>query len=199
MKKIGIYSGTFDPIHNGHIAFATETAELYGIDKIFFLPEPRPRRKQGVKAFEHRIKMVNLAIKDNEKLGLITIEQARFTPQETMPILRNRFEGTELYMLMGDDLLEHFIDWPSIEELTANMKFIIGIRKYSENHIKQVMTTIEEVKNTKLQAHIFKPSSYELSSAELKKCLRQNKKPLGLHESVEKYIRVNNLYSTGEK
>ncbi|MCA9332160.1 adenylyltransferase/cytidyltransferase family protein, partial [Candidatus Saccharibacteria bacterium] len=52
MKKVGIYAGSFDPIHKGHIALAEQAIQQCGQDKVFFMVEPRPRRKQGVKALE---------------------------------------------------------------------------------------------------------------------------------------------------
>src|SRR5687768_15392849 len=98
LKKVGIYAGTFDPVHEGHLAFAREAAAQYGLDKVFFLVEPNPRRKQGVKALEHRNEMVQLAIRSEKLFASILLEQHRFTVTETMPVLRSRFKNSELYM-----------------------------------------------------------------------------------------------------
>src|SRR5688572_27140829 len=106
--KIGIYSGTFDPIHLGHVAFAKEALKQCGLEKVYFLVEPRPRRKQGVKALEHRQAMVELAIAKEPALGSIILDHARFSVRQTLPVLQARFEGSEIVFLMGDDMLAHF-------------------------------------------------------------------------------------------
>ena len=63
VKRIGIFAGTFDPVHKGHISFALQAIEAAGLDEVVFLPEPRPRHKQSVTDQSHRIAMINLAIK----------------------------------------------------------------------------------------------------------------------------------------
>ncbi|MBI3337871.1 adenylyltransferase/cytidyltransferase family protein [Candidatus Saccharibacteria bacterium] len=120
-SRIGIYSGTFDPVHDGHIAFANAALKQCNLDKIFFLVEPRPRRKQGVKAFEHRTEMVRLAIKNEHSLGSIVLNQQRFTPADTLPLLTERFKGADLYMLIGDDMLDHLAGWPHVECLLQSV------------------------------------------------------------------------------
>src|SRR5258708_1287895 len=92
VKKIPIFAGTFDPVHEGHLAFAQAALEE-GLEKVMFLVEPRPRRKQGVRALEHRTAMVQLAIADEPQLSTIVLEQARFSVNETLPVLRARFSG----------------------------------------------------------------------------------------------------------
>ncbi|MBI1857228.1 adenylyltransferase/cytidyltransferase family protein [Candidatus Saccharibacteria bacterium] len=121
-SRIGIYSGTFDPVHDGHIAFANAALKQCNLDKIFFLVEPRPRRKQGVKAFEHRTEMVRLAIKNEHSLGSIVLNQQRFTPADTLPLLTERFKGADLYMLIGDDMLDHLAGWPHVECLLQSFE-----------------------------------------------------------------------------
>lgn len=201
VKKVGIYSGTFDPIHNGHIAFALEAAQQCNLDKVFFLTEPRPRRKQGIKAFEHRTAMITIAIQDYNQLGSVVLNQARFTPRETMPVLLERFKGAELYMLMGDDLLDHFAssDWPHIEELVQNIKFIIGVRKYDEKQINSMIKTLEQVKGLKIKYKLFYPTKYEISSSQIKSGIKRRHNYEHVDPRVADYIRANGLYSLGEK
>jgi nicotinate-nucleotide adenylyltransferase len=195
--KIGLFSGTFDPVHDGHIDFAREAIKKAGLDKIFFLVEPRPRRKQGVKAVEHRIRMVQLAIKDEPQFGLIVLEQAQFTPYETLPVLQARFNGAELYMLMGDDMLQHLGDWPQVSDLIANTRFVIGVRsdeKIARNHIK----TIEKVSGQKFIYEIFKSAQPKASSSQVRLALRRGQTPQHLDEAVRNYIHQNGLYTADD-
>ena len=67
--RVGIYPGAFDPVHKGHIAFALAAITAHQLDKVFFLPEPSPRHKQGVKALDHRVEMVRLATANDPRIG----------------------------------------------------------------------------------------------------------------------------------
>ena len=194
-KKIGIFSGTFDPIHDGHISFALETAQKAGLDKVFFLPEPRPRRKQGVKAFEHRVEMVKLAIKDYKNLGVIVLEQARFTPHETLPVLQARFEGADLYMLIGEDMLDHLADWPHVSELVDGVQFIIGLRKRRMKDVEGMIHNMMKTRGLRLQCQIIETSNAGVSSSVVRSTLRRGKQAKGVTEVVWDYISRHSLYS----
>lgn len=195
MKKIGIYSGTFDPVHEGHISFALETAQKIGLDKVFFLPEPRPRRKQGVKALEHRVAMVKLAIKDYKNLGVIVLEQARFTPHETLPVLQARFEGAELYMLIGEDMLDHLADWPHVDKLVNGVSFIIGLRKRHSQEVAEIISNLMKTRALQLQYRLVETSNSKISSSTVRTALRRGKKMDGVNPEVWDYIVSNSLYS----
>ena len=194
MKKIGIYSGSFDPVHNGHILFAKEAVHIFGLDRVYFLVEPRPRRKQGVKAFEHRVNMVKLAVQDDEKLGTLIINQDRFTPHETLQVLLSRFNGSNLYMLMGDDMLNHLADWPHVEELLSSLSFIIGARKRSEEEVNQIISKLIKSKGLNLGYEVFVPTGHNYSSSALKRELKRNSIPKGVNKDVFEYIMKNQLY-----
>ncbi len=196
MKRVGIYSGTFDPIHAGHLAFAREALAACKLDKVFFLCEPRPRRKQGVKAFEHRVHMVQLAIADDKRLGSIILEQARFTPHKTLPVLQARFKNAELYMLMGDDLLTHFAEWPHVEELLQNIKFVVGVRDDTKmSTVRERLKLIEKTKGIAFRCQLFKSKESSLNSSKLRLELRKGQRPEGLPIAVQAYINKHDLYS----
>ncbi len=194
MKKVGIYSGTFDPIHNGHITFALEAAEKYKLDKVFLLVEPNPRRKQGVKALEHRVKMVELAVKDYPKLGTIHIDQARFTVHETTPILKSRFDPAELYLLIADDVLKHLISWPHVDELYQNFTFIVAARQRTVHQIVKTLDKIRVARNVDIKWRVMSPSKVDISSSKVKVELRKYGYCDGIDSKVLDYIKENNLY-----
>ncbi len=199
MKKIGIYSGTFDPVHNGHIAFALEAVQQCGLEKVYLLVEPRPRRKQGVKAFEHRIAMAQIAVTPYDQLGLIILDQARFSPRDTLPPLLERFKGMELCMLIGDDMLDHLASWPHVDELTGSIQFIIGIRKYDQTHVEAIIETLRDTNNLKINYRTFKPTEYQISSSSIKSAIKKRFDYSGIDPDVVEYIESNNLYySDGE-
>ena len=178
------------------MAFAKDAISQCGLDKVFFLVEPRPRRKQGVKAFEHRAEMVRLALKEEPKLGRIVLEQQRFTPIETLPVLQKRFEGAELYLLMGDDGLGHFAtaDWPHVEYLVENIKFAIGLREYSRQETEKRIAILQETHGWRMDHKLFRAPKADFSSSKIKQQIKKGQTPTGLAKNVLSYIRTQNLY-----
>jgi nicotinate-nucleotide adenylyltransferase len=195
MKKVGIYSGTFDPVHAGHLGFAREAIAQCGLDKVFFLIEPSPRRKQGVKAFEHRVRMVQLAIQDEAKFGSIMLEQQRFTVADTLPALLKRFEGAELCLLIGDDGLARLGDWPQIEELLKSVCFVIGLRRLTKSEAQHQIDTVQQTRGLKLRYKLFQTPKPKISSSTIKRSLKSGRTPMGLTTNVADYINSQGLYT----
>lgn len=195
-KRVGIFSGTFDPVHNGHLRFAADAIQQAALDKVFFLVEPQPRRKQGVKAFEHRQAMVQMAVSNSPKLGSIVLEQLRFTPHETLPLLEARFKGAQLCLLMGDDMLAHLIDWPRVDSLIKVCEFVIGRRRGTKQEIKEQVESISRTRNIKLKYRLFDSGLPTVSSSLIKAELRKGKNPNGLPAEVKNYIEFNGLYAS---
>jgi nicotinate-nucleotide adenylyltransferase len=199
MKKIGIYAGTFDPIHDGHIAFA-QAALAAGLEKVMFLVEPRPRRKQGVRALEHRLAMVQLAIQDQPKMSSIILEQARFTAHETIPLRQNRFKGYQLVLLFGDDVIahiaHHIADWPHIDELAASVELMVAARRDDEEALKETFTIIKKTSGLSFAYTFVEPSYPDVSSSRIRLELKKRQQPTHITESVWRYIRSHRLYTS---
>jgi nicotinate-nucleotide adenylyltransferase len=199
MKKIGILAGSFDPVHDGHVAFAQKA--LLQLDKVFLLVEPRPRRKQGVKALEHRFEMARLAVKSNPKLGVIKLDQARFSPRDTMPLLEARFKGAEISLLFGDDvvvkMVDNIRDWPYVEELFYKANILIGTRSYKKDEVKERIYSLRSYGlNVK---HKFIEINQPLtSSSKVRKQVRNGETPKNIHNKVVEYIKAQRLYSSVE-
>ncbi len=193
MSKIGIYAGTFDPVHEGHLEFA-RLAVQSGLDKVYFLPEPRPRRKQGVRALEHRQGMIAAAIADQPMLGLIKLQQARFTPHETMPILQQRFPGSQLVLLFGDDVVQHIADWPRVQELAQSVELLIATRHQQRASIQKQMQTLADVNGLVFSYRLI-DMSIEQSSSNVRAAVRRgDDHHTVLHPKVLDYIRHHRLY-----
>lgn len=195
IRKVGIFSGTFDPIHDGHITLARQALKAHALDKIFFMVEPRPRRKQGVKAFEHRQRMVELAIKPEPAFGSIVLEQDRFTAHQTLPILKARFKGAELFMLMGDDMLRHLGDWPHVDDLLKDVGFIIGLRKDSARVVQRRVEALEQARGLSFKYKMFQSKHSEYASSRIRLAYKYGHPPEGLTPAVREYIEANGLYA----
>ena len=128
-RQIGIYSGTFDPIHLGHIAFALQAMRDCGLDMVIFLPEPRPRNKQGVTKLSHRLELINLAIEDEPNLSVLRLTSPQFTVRGTLPKLQQEFGDAHLTFLMGSDVAKSLGYWKSIKTLLRCASLAIGLRE----------------------------------------------------------------------
>lgn len=196
IKKIGIFAGTFDPVHDGHLAFAEEALKQ-GLKKIMFLPEPRPRRKQGIRALEHRVAMVQLAIADKPRYGAILLEQARFTAHETLPVLRARFPGYKIVLLFGDDVISHIAHWPHVEALSASAELLIASRHENTSSLQATLHTLEQTRHLKFSYTIVHPAMEHVASSAIRLRLKRGQPVSGLPEAVADYINRYKLYASG--
>ncbi len=194
-KQVGIFAGTFDPVHDGHLAFAREALASCNLDKVFFLVEPRPRRKQGVRALEHRVNMVRLAIADERRFSNIILEQTNFSVVDTLPKLQALFAGAELHLLMGDDVVRHLAEWPHVKRLIEAVHFIIGAREDGQKAVEQHLRTLQKTRGITFKYNLFEPSKSEYASSKIRSALRRGQVPGGLRPAVSDYIRENGLYS----
>lgn len=201
MKRIGIYAGTFDPIHDGHLAFARAALE-HGLEKVMFMPEPRPRRKQGVKALDHRTAMVQLAVADNARLGTIILHQARFSPAETLPVLRERFKGYELVLLFGDDVIRYMVDhiatWPQIEDLARSASLLIAARHEDQAELTAMIEKLKTDYDLPFRYEFADPKMPDVSSSKIRLAAKHDKQLVGLPKAVADYVVHHNLYGSGE-
>ena len=171
--------------------------EKFKLDKIYFLVEPRPRRKQGVRAFEHRQAMLRLATKDTPKFGSIVLKQSRFTPEDTLPRLQSRFGGAQLFLLIGDDVLGHLIEWPSIDKLFSSVEFLIGIRNNAKKTQLQIQN-IRRIKGNSFNYHIFDSEQPKVSSSSIRAALKRQETPSEIPVEVLNYIIRHKLYAVSE-
>jgi nicotinate-nucleotide adenylyltransferase len=128
MRRIGIYPGTFDPVHEGHLAFARAALETHGLDTIFFAPEPKPRGKHLVTDVRHRLAMLEQATNDTSQFASLQLLSHRFTASETLPELQRLFPNDTLALLIGSDVARSLAYWDDLVILASTVEFIIGLR-----------------------------------------------------------------------
>ena len=132
MRRIGIYAGTFDPVHTGHVAFALQAMEKAKLDKLYFLPERRPRHKKGVEHFGHRVAMLQRAVKPHPKFAVLELDDVSFSIERTLPRLKREFLSDQLVFLFGSDAIQHLGNWPLAERLLASSELVIGLRSQDD-------------------------------------------------------------------
>ncbi|MBM3944806.1 MAG: nicotinate-nucleotide adenylyltransferase [SAR202 cluster bacterium] len=121
--RIGVFGGTFDPVHVGHLLKAEEAREGLGLDEVWFVPAGNPWMKSGrtISPAHDRMEMVRLATASNPHFKVSDIETVRHGPSymaDTLAELRAQFgDGAELFLLIGADSLRHIARWRSPDEV----------------------------------------------------------------------------------
>jgi nicotinate (nicotinamide) nucleotide adenylyltransferase len=118
---VGIIGGTFDPIHFGHIHLAVMMMETHNLDEVWFIPSlQNPFKKEPTTPFEHRFKMVELAIVGIPSFKALPIEAERPPPSytiDTVKELKKRHPNKSFHLLLGDDHLDSLSQWKDVKEL----------------------------------------------------------------------------------
>ena len=130
MKKIGIYGGTFDPIHHAHLILARDALETLGVDEIIFVPASiSPLKKTApVASGELRLAMLRAAIKGEPKFVLGDCELRRPPPSYTIDTVEEVRQGhrhTTIYCLIGEDNVQTLKKWHRFDALEKMVNFII--------------------------------------------------------------------------
>jgi nicotinate-nucleotide adenylyltransferase len=196
VSRIGIYAGTFDPVHAGHVSFALQALQAAQLDKIYFLPERRPRAKQHVEHFGHRVAMLRRAIEPHPQFDIIELVDVSFSVERTLPELQRQFEGDSLVFLFGSDVVAGLADWPNVDTLLKGAELVVGLRNQDDRASihKVVETIIEEQKILPQAVTIFPSFAPTVSSGKVREALRSRQQTEGLLKSVERYSDHNWLY-----
>ena len=123
--KIGLFFGSFNPIHTGHLVLANYMAEFTDLKQVWFVISPHNpfKQKTSLLAENHRLELVNLAINDDDKLKASTVEFKMPQPSYTINTLihlKEKFRKHDFVLIMGADNLETFNKWKSYEEIIEN-------------------------------------------------------------------------------
>lgn len=197
MAKTGIFSGTFDPVHAGHVAFALEAAEAAGLERVYFIPEAMPRRKQSVTHYAHRVAMLKLALRPYQKLDVLELPDKQFSVTKTLPRLRKQLPDDDLFMLIGSDMLQLLStsdaaqQWPGFELFIKQVTLLVGVRSDSEKSKAEI-----GLKLLQPTGHVIETNRPHVSSRDIRHVLMQGKEHDELLGSLKSYIRQHWLYAS---
>ena len=218
MSRIGVFGGTFNPIHYGHLRAAEEVREMLGFDRVLFVPSGNPPLKTGDLADAlKRYEMVRLATAGNRAFDVLDIESvkpAKSYTVETLEVLLSRYAESELYFMLGMDAFLDIPNWWMPEKLVKMVNFAVISRpgRKFEDLLSSPYVDVEpgdlralddsggEFKITRLkslkEAALAKITSIDISSSDIRRRMLagQSVKYL-LPESVESFIISNKLYS----
>jgi nicotinate-nucleotide adenylyltransferase len=129
MSRIGVFGGTFDPVHNGHLIMAQEAVTRLGLDRMLFVAAGRPYHKRApdLADVKHRVAMLRLAIRGNPAFEVSRVEADQAGPSytvTTLETLRSTLRG-DLFFLMGQDSLEEFTRWRKPERIVELARLVV--------------------------------------------------------------------------
>lgn len=127
-RRIGIYSGAFDPVHPGHIAFAQAALGLCGLAEVVCIPEQKPRGKAHVGDIGQRMALLERTVHAISGLRVMQLESEQFTVRQTLPELHGLFPGSHLTFLFGSDVVRTLHQWEGIDTLLNNAALAVGVR-----------------------------------------------------------------------
>lgn len=199
MIRKGIFGGTFDPIHNGHLNIAYEALYCLNLDEIYFMPTGNPphKSKKCITSANLRYEMVKMAIRNESRFCVCDYEIKKDTMSytfETTSYFKNKERNTEWYFITGADCLASLDKWRNIKGIFENCNLVVFNRKgYNNNEILSKKKYIEDKYDTII--YVLEAPTLEISSTELRNKINEGKRvDYLIPHSVYNTILALNLY-----
>ncbi len=193
-KRIGLFGGTFNPIHYGHVKAAESVQNIFSFDRILFIPSYLPPHKESVDVTSaaHRLKMVELALASFDRFFPSPIEiDAKGTSYSILTLnkIKEMFPQTEVFFLLGIDAFLEIETWKDYEDVLEQCSFVVMSRPgFRLNEAKDILTE-------KYKIYLLSINTLDISSSEVRERARKNQSIEGLvPENVENYIKEKRLY-----
>lgn len=221
MKHIGLFGGTFNPIHLGHIQVIQEVKKGFGLDKIFIIPSALPPHKErdGLVEAGDRIEMIRLAFSNHPDFAVSDVELKRSGPSYTIDTVRYFKsilpEDTELYLIVGLDAFFEIDTWKSYKDFFLMIPFIVMSRstegedgtifgwKTFEYYLKSKISEGYKISASqssyihegKKPVFVFDVTPVDISSTKIRKLVKKGSTIKFLvPELVEAFIKTKGLY-----
>lgn len=197
MKRIGVFGGTFNPVHAAHLITAEEVCSQMSLDKVLFIPTANHPLKDadGITDFDLRMEMVQLAIKDNDKFESSDIElqisgSGKSYTVNTLVKLREQYKNgnVKLYLIIGMDNLIELDKWKDPGKLFMLSEVIV---------FNKPGYFIQDVKNEYSRQVTFVPVKHiDITATDIRQRIREGK-PIKylVPAEVEKFIIQNKIYT----
>ncbi|HTR03789.1 MAG TPA: nicotinate (nicotinamide) nucleotide adenylyltransferase [Thermoanaerobaculia bacterium] len=198
--RLGVFGGTFDPVHDGHLLPVAAAAAKFSLQRVFYVPARLSPHKSGAAAptdARHRVAMLALALSGRPDWSIDLEELDREAPSYTVDTLRSiaaRHPGDELWLLMGTDILAGFGRWRSPEDILK----LARIAAFEREPFSGAAVSVPEVPGLKDRLSVFDAGSVRISATELRNALAAGRSIEGrVPGPVAEYITKHGLYNPG--
>ncbi len=196
--KLGILGGTFDPVHNGHLALAEAAVKALKLDELLFIPAPAPPHKNGrvITPFAQRYDMVRLAINGRAYFQLSDLEarrQGKSYTYDTLKVLKEQAPARKLFFLTGADALEGFTHWYRWQEILDLCTLVVTTRPgFDFQAPKELEREASRRQNGFL---LLEKEAVDISATKLREAIADGSPwRQWVPEAVAEYIQTNHLY-----
>lgn len=193
--NLGIFGGTFNPVHIGHLIIAEYVFFEFTLDKIVFVPAYIPPHKSDreITSAQHRLNMLKIALKNNKNFVYSEFEISQKTCSYTINTLKNFYsKNHNLFLIIGDEWLNEINTWYQYMKIFDYADLIVIRRTLSNPGIPEFLIKFKN------QIHFSHNPLIEISSSMIRERLSQNKSvKYMLQDKVLKYIKKRKLYGTG--
>ena len=198
-RKIGIFGGTFNPVHYGHLMIAENACEQFGLEQVIFLPTGHSPHKpfMGEDMIRHRCHMVELAIADNPLFGIsyreIEHNGISYT-YETLRLMKEEHPDMECYFILGADSLFDFVLWRHPEMICREAVILAAVRdELNEKRVDEQISYLS--RHLGGQIYRLNTPNFNVSSKSIRERVGQGQNIRYLvPDTVAAYIQENSLY-----
>lgn len=202
--RLGLFGGTFDPIHYGHLILAEQCREQVPLDRVWFLPAGDPPHKRGheLTPARQRMEMIEMAIAGHEAFELSTLEVDRGGTSytvDTLEQLRKKDPARELFFLIGSDSLADLPLWREPRRIAELATLVVVMRPGSPlPDWGELVPLLGEEQVAGLQEHVVAMPLIDISSTDLRRRVSEGRSiRYLLPRAVECYTKEQGLYGNG--
>lgn len=195
--RVGVFGGTFDPIHVGHLAAARAAVECARLDRVVFVPTGQPpHRGAAAASAEDRLEMTRLATSEEERFAVSDVELRRPGASFTSDTLRELLElepGADLFLILGWDAARLFRSWHEPDEVRKLAHVVVIARPGSGSPQPQ---DLDAAGLGGERAIVCTPTTPDVSASSIRRDIREGRSIEGkVAPAVERYIATRRLYS----
>jgi nicotinate-nucleotide adenylyltransferase len=201
--RVGVFGGTFDPVHFGHLILAEQCREQGRLDEVWFVPAPRPPHKDedSLTRFEQRAEMLALALAGNPAFRALDIEKGRAGPSytaDTLAELQRRHPQDELFLIVGSDTLKDLPTWHEPQRVLRCAGLLVTARPGNPVlPAEDLRARIPLPADVPLRLEVVQTPLVDISSRDLRRRAAQGRSlRYLLPRGVECYIHDKGLYRT---
>lgn len=219
--SIGLFGGTFDPIHFGHLRAALEVKEGFGLDQVFLIPAATPphKKRSAVTDASDRLKMLELSVPDHSGIVISDVELKRPGPSYTIDTIyhfkKSMSPDNQIYLMVGLDAFLEIDTWKSYQKLLEQVAFIVMARPFLDGQdFSAKWNILQDFLHAKISrgykfsdtascfvhprakpVYVFDVTLLDISGTRIRKLVKHGKSiEFLVPEKVEKYIQNRGLY-----